>query len=122
MPEKKPRLITLTFVGFQVNAAIEHERGDIVFEDVYKSLGQGRLLEMLTEKLPECDFSLFPEGHDQNVALNHVLDNASDGFEGREHKKAGIESSGLHLVLALVLEAIQRKDWVDDVLYSTAMR
>jgi len=72
-------------------------------------------LEMLDEKIPDqFDFSLFKPGTDQNVWLNQVLLDAAAGFQGREHRKSGIEASGLHLVIVLILEAIQRRDWADD--------
>jgi hypothetical protein len=115
MPEKKPQLLALTTVGFAVNSAIEDGDGDVSFDDVYKSLEQGRLLEMLDEKVPnQFDFSLFKPGTDETVSLNKVLFDASAGLQGRERRKSGIEKSGLHLVMALILEAIQRHDWVSD--------
>ena len=113
MSEKKPQLSALTHLAFQVNSTIAEADGkDISFNDVYKSLESGRLLEMLGEKIPEhFDFSLFKPGDEQNVALNHVLDDAAAAFQGRESRKSGIETSGLHLVIVLILEAIQRHDW-----------
>ena len=115
MSQTRPQLVALTSVGFAVNSAIEDQDGDVSFDDVYKSLERGRLLEMLDEKIPnQFDFSLFKPGSEQNVALNRVLNDAAAGFQGRERRKSGIEESGLHLVLVLVLEAIQRHDWVSD--------
>lgn len=111
----KPKLSALTFVGFAVNSAIAGGTGDISFRDVYKSLEAGRLLETLGEKMPnEFDFSLFKHGSDESKALNQVLLDAAAGFQGRERRKSGIEQSGLHLVMALVLEAIQRFDWTSE--------
>jgi hypothetical protein len=115
MPEERPQLIALTQLAFQVNSAIAKADGkDVSFDDVYKSLERGRLLEMLDEKIPGHFSVLKPVGDEQNVALNHVLDDAAAGFQGRERRKSGIESSGLHLVMACVLEAIQRHDWADE--------
>ena len=115
MPQEKPLLSALTFVGFAVNSAIEDGDGDVSFADVYKSLEQGRLLEMLNEKIPnQFDFSLFKQGTEQNVWLNQVLLDAAVAFQGRERRKSGIQESGLHLVIVLILEAIQRHDWVSD--------
>jgi hypothetical protein len=121
MPEKKPQLSALTFVGFAVNSAIEDGAGDVSFDDVYKSLEQGRLLEMLDEKIPKkFDFSLFKPGTEQNVWLNQVLFDAAAAFQGRERRKSGIEKSGLHLVIVLILEVIQRHEWIDDMRSATA--
>jgi uncharacterized protein YjbI with pentapeptide repeats len=36
--------------------------------------------------------------------------NLAGGLEGRERRKAGVENSGLRLLMATILEAIQR-DW-----------
>ena len=34
------------------------------------------------------------------------------GLKGREGRKLGVEKSGLHLLLAFILEAIQSRYWV----------
>jgi hypothetical protein len=123
MSEKKPQLSALTHVAFQVNSTIAEADGkDISFDDVYKGLERGRLLETLNEKMPDhFDFSLFKPGDEQNVALNRALKDAAAAFQGRELRKSGIESSGLHLVMACLLEAIQRQDWVDDMRSASAV-
>ena len=115
MSETRPQLLTLTLVGFEVNAAIEAGKGDVSFSDVYSSLERGRLLEMLKEKIPnQFDFSLFNPADGQVASLQRALNDAAAGFQGRERRKSGIEESGLHLVMVLILEAIQRHDWVSD--------
>jgi hypothetical protein len=113
MPEKKPPLNALTFLGFYVNSAMADGHGsDISFAEIYSNLERGTLLEYLEREIPgEFDFSLFPQGSEQSFALNHVLHQASFGFQDREGRKAGIESSGLHILMACILEAIQRRYW-----------
>ena len=111
---EKPWLSSLALVGFEVNAAISRGHGDTVsFREIYESLERGTLLEDLEKKIPgEFDFSLFPPGQEQSVALNQVLNEVAGGLEGRERRKTGIESSGLHLLLAFILEAMQHQEWV----------
>lgn len=114
MPEIKPWLSSLGFVGFYVNSAIASGYGDTIsFDEIYDNLEEGTLLEYLNEKIPgEFDFSLFTPGEEQCVALNHVLNEIAGGLQGRERRKVGIETSGLHLLLAFILEAMQKQEWV----------
>jgi hypothetical protein len=114
MPGEKPWLSSLTFVGFLVNSAIAKGHGDAIsFDEIYGNLESGTLLQFLEQKIPgEFDFSLMPPGSEQCIAVNHVLHDASAGFQGRERRKSGVETSGLHLLVAFILEAIQRRDWV----------
>jgi hypothetical protein len=111
--EKKPWLSTLALVGFETNAAIEAGHGDALsFDDVYQGIERGTLLEDINKKLPGvCDFSLFPAGSEQAAALHEVLNLVAGGLQGRERRKVGIERSGLHLLLAFVLEAMQHQYW-----------
>lgn len=121
MLEQKPFLSLLTFLGFQVNAAIEEGHGNkISFNDIYEGLRQRNLFEVLNEKLPGVlDISLFLEVNQQtyfeqrNGILN-ALSDAASGMKGRERRKYGVESSGLSLLMAYILEAIQQKYWVID--------
>lgn len=108
----KPRLSSLTFVGFGVNAALDHGKGsEVSFEEVYEWLERGTLLQELDKKLHNTfDFSMFPPGSDEEKAIVASLKLASEGFLGRERKMTGVEKSGLALLMACVLEAIQQLD------------
>lgn len=109
----KPWLSSLTFVGFYVTAALDQGKGaEVSFEDIYEGLERGTLLQDLKKKLPNTfDFSIFPSGSDKEKELLEVLQLASEGFRGRERRKTGVENSGLALLLACILEAIQRGEW-----------
>jgi hypothetical protein len=115
MSAQKPRLSSLAFVGFYVNSAIANGHGAAIsFDELYASLEDGRLLEYLDRKIPgEFDFSLFPPGNEQNVALNYVLNEVAGGLRGREDRKLGIKKSGLHLLLAFIIEAMQKQFWIN---------
>jgi hypothetical protein len=53
MLKQKPFLSMLTFLGFQVNAAIEEGYGHkILFSDIYEGLEERNLFEILNAKLP----------------------------------------------------------------------
>jgi hypothetical protein len=113
---RKPRLSTLGFVGFQVNSAISNGHANAFsFHQIYLSLELGTLLENLERMLPEeFDLRLFPPESEEAVALNETLHEAAEGLRGRERGKVGLEKpgSGLHLLLALILEAMQQQYWV----------
>jgi hypothetical protein len=118
MSEQKPWLSMLSFFGFQVNAAIEEGYGNAIsFNDVYKGLEERNLFELLNEKLPGVlDLSLFLECNEESYleqrnGILNALSDAASGMEGREIKKYGVKSSGLSLLMAYVLEAIQQKYW-----------
>jgi hypothetical protein len=119
MSEQKPYLSILSLLGFQVNAAIEKGYGNkILFNDIYKGLQERNLFELLDEKLPRVlDVSLFLERNEgfsleQRDGLLNALSDAASGMEGRENEKYGVESSGLSLLMAYILEAIQQEYWV----------
>jgi hypothetical protein len=114
MADKKPWLSTLALVGFETNAAIESGHGSAFsFDDIYQSIEKGTLLEDINKRLPSvCDFSLYPPGSEQCIALHEVLSMIAGGLHGRERRKVGIERSGLHLLLAFILEAMQHQYWI----------
>ncbi len=63
MSEPKPRLSTLSLIGFHINSAIANGHLEkISFQEIYQNLEQGNLLDYLDKKIPgEFDFSLFPQ-------------------------------------------------------------
>jgi hypothetical protein len=108
-----PRLSSLTCLAFQVNSAIDEKRDeDFSFQEIYEGLETGSLLQDLSYKLPEVfDLGLILMDENQHRGLIHVLKIASGAFEGREGRKVGVERSGLTLLIAIILEAIQQQNW-----------
>lgn len=103
------RVSSLTFVGFYLNSLIQEHPGDLEFDEVYRMIEAGSVLEDLAARYPgETDFSLFGPASDQREPLIAALQDAAGGLEGRECRKVGIDRCGLNLLMALVLEAIQR--------------
>lgn len=100
---------SLTMVGFYVNSLLEDHPGEMTFNEVYTGIVNGTILEDLEARFPgETDFSLFGPNSDQRGPLIKALLDASEGLEGRERRKIGIERCGLNLLMGFVLEAIQR--------------
>lgn len=107
-----PRLSSITFLGFQVNAAIDAGLADkFPFNDIYKGLERGTLLEDLSNKAPgEFDLELL-NATGETAKLLPVLNDAAEALRCRERRKTGVENSGLALLQAIVLEAIQQRNW-----------
>lgn len=112
----KPRLNSLTFIGFYLTASLDHDKGDaFTFADVYRGLDSGTLFQDLQEKLPgSFDFSLFPKGGPDELAILDCLRQVAGGLEGRERRKTGVENSGISLLIVFILEAIQAGYWVKE--------
>jgi len=108
-----PRLSSITFLGFQVNAAIDAGHADrFSSDDIYKSLERGTLLQDLSNKVPgEFDLELL-SATGETTKLLAALNDAAEALRGRERRKTGVENSGLALLQAIVLEAIQQTNWI----------
>ena len=110
----------LVMLGFQVNAAIESRLDDpLTFDDIHRGLDDGDLFERIEEKLPKTlDLSPYAlENADDfagyREAMLAALADAAGGMEGRESRKYGVKKSGLSLLMAYILEAIQQEThWV----------
>lgn len=105
----KVKQVWLTFISFYVNALLEKRPQDLTFPEVYDAIEDRSLFEMLERRYPgEFDFSPFDKTSEQRIAILSALKDAAGGLEGRERRKVGVERSGLHLLLALLIEAIQQ--------------
>ena len=107
-----PRLSSITFLGFQVNAAIDAGLADkFSFDDIYMGLERETLLQDLSNKIPgEFDLDVL-NATGETAKLLAVLKDAAEAFRGRERRKTGVENCGLTLLQAIVLEAIQQRNW-----------
>jgi hypothetical protein len=113
MPDKLPRLSSLTFIGFEINSLPERIKCDkITFEYVYKGIEEKNLLQKIKNDFSdEIDFSLYLSGPSELEAIYYSLSQAAEALRRRERKKTGVENSGQRLIIALLLEAIQHKNW-----------
>ncbi|WP_093282616.1 hypothetical protein [Verrucomicrobium sp. GAS474] len=103
------RLSTLTYLGFELNAALEQGHlHSISVEDVQLGLQEGTLISNLQARLEDAvDLSLLL-GKDQERPLLEALCEANEAFVGRAERKAGVRFSGLCVLNTLILEVIQR--------------
>jgi hypothetical protein len=108
----KPWLSALSYLGFQLTGWLEHGDHGLTFEDVYDGLDNGTLRSVLTKRTPDMDLGLFTGlNNQQGPRVIAALARASEGLRGRERRKLGLETNGMCLLLAFVLEALQSQDW-----------
>lgn len=107
----RPALPLLTMFGFQLNGWAEDKEFDLTFDDVHHGLDHANLWSVLKTKIPGMDVSAFEGTETGELVLNAIID-AEAGMRDRERRKYGVEKSGLHLLLAYVLEAVQQHYWV----------
>lgn len=112
--QTRPWLSSLAFLAFYVNAAIDGGHGqEMSFTDIHNGIEKGTLFEDLERLLPGAlDLSLFRPESDQRKGVLEALQIVSGGLQGRERRKVGVEKSGLSLLLAFLIEAMQQKYWV----------
>jgi hypothetical protein len=101
----------LTHLGFQINAALERSPAlDLSFAEVHEAADACHLVEHLAKRLAgQADFYLLTSDCEQLASLEAALRDAAEALRGQEGATAEIEKSGLCLVMAIVLEAIQQK-------------
>jgi len=112
--ETKLRLSTLGMVAFNLNTAIEAGHiDDFGFAEVYEAIGKGTIVGFLDDKLGhDVNLSLLrhPPGRAQHEAFVEVMKYTAPSFEGSE-RQLGVQRSGMCLMMALVLVAMQEGYW-----------
>ena len=119
-----PRLSTLIYLAFEINAAIDggHD-AQFSFQEIYQALDDRSLLKNLSGKLGDVvDLGIISMQMDQHQALITALSIASEAFRGRERRKVGVERSGLRLLMAIILEAIHQQNWTTLHLYPLSQK
>lgn len=101
------RITNLTFLAFQLNAALDTGRyNDITFREVLGHINAGTVFSFLENRVGEdVDLSLFDAPKRQALvdewqSLMNVVD---------ARRKFGVEKNGLCLLMAYVIEGIQRR-------------
>lgn len=100
-----PKVSVLFSLAFQVSAAIDAARIKIKPEEMRYIIEQGELFSFL--KVQSEDFDVDMSAEDQDY-LNRNLAQMASVFRAIESKKLGIGKDGLCLLLAYLLELIQR--------------
>jgi len=107
----KPSLTALTHLAFRINAVID-ECPDFQFSysEIHDAAEVGRLVDHLANRLRDkADLYLLTSDPDTLTGLEVALRDAAEALYGREGRKANIQKSGLCLVMAIILEAIQQQ-------------
>ena len=107
-----PRLSILTYIGFELNSLLENSCNydTIDFSYVYTGIADKDLIQKLESDFPDSvDFSIFKSENKELETLYSSLSSVAGGLQGQERRKLGIEKSGLNLLLAFILEIIQRQ-------------
>ena len=104
------KLTSLTYLAFETNAVLDQRPGlDLPFAEIHTAAEENRLIEYLGQRFGnEGDLSYFLAHPEEEAAVNLALAEVAGGLYGRERGKTGVERSGLCLVIAFILEAIQR--------------
>jgi hypothetical protein len=105
------RLISLTLIGFETNAVWDScPDFELSFDEIHEAASRERLVPLLRERFGKvADLSLFDLDPRELADTEAALRDAACAFEGREWHKTGVRNSGICLVMAIVLEAIQQK-------------
>lgn len=104
-------LCTYTHLAFLINMAMDRRPETYLpFEEIHEAAHMGEFIALLTKRCEGlADFSLLFAHPEILAEMEPALRDAAAALEGRERRKAGVESSGLCLAQAIVLEAIQQQ-------------
>ena len=101
------RITQLTFVGFYLNGALgSGNYDDITIDQVKASIREGTVFEFLANRLEDdIDLSMLtPDDRGELIAEWKGMENAVD-----EDRKMAVVKNGLCLLVAYLLEGIQRR-------------
>ena len=107
----KLTVTNLTHLAFHVNSIIDSEEDfDLSFSEIHEAAELGRLLEHLEKRFHgKADLYLLTSLEPNHVlAIEKALQDAADVLRGRERRKADVKNSGLCLLIAIILEALQQ--------------
>jgi len=104
------KLTSLTYLAFETNAVLDAYPGlDLPFAEIHTAAEENRLIAYLAQRFGDKgDLSFFHVHPEEEAAVNLALAGVAGGLYGRERGKLGVERSGLCLIIAFILEAIQR--------------
>jgi hypothetical protein len=104
-------LTSLTHLGFWITSVIDSSDDfDLSYAEVHEAAEAGSLLKHLVQRLGNrVDLHSVTSFEVERVAvIERVLRDAADVMYNRHAKKASIRNSGLCLVMAIILEALQQ--------------
>lgn len=103
------RLSTLTFIAFSLNSAIDSGRYDtLAIGEVREAIQAGTIFAFLTTKLGhDIDLTIFAADAGAEAELLAEWQDMDEAIDAR--RKFGVEHRGLPLLVAFLLEGIQRR-------------
>ena len=104
-------LVSFTNIAFQINAILDEAPGlELSFKEIHDAAEAGHLLEHLAKRLKDhVDFGLTLTRPKEHKDVESALSDAAGCLDSREAGKAGVRQRGLCLVMAIILQAIQRQ-------------
>lgn len=100
-------ILALTFMAFHINRALDNGRhGDITIDVIRREIRGGTIFDYLATKLRgDIDLSIF-----DNTMRAELVEEWRDMEATIDiHEKFGIERGGLALMMAFLLEGVQRR-------------
>ena len=103
------RLTTLTMLGFEINAVWDSLPDcELNFKEVHFAAEHRSLIPLLKQRFGDrLDLSLLTSDPSELREVEESLAASSDALEGRVRRKTGVHSSGICLVMALILQSLQ---------------
>jgi len=104
------KLSSLTYLGFEINAVCDScPDFELSFAEVHEAARNGQLVPLLAERFgDDADFSVFNKAPDELAEVEAALREAASALKGQEERIVGVRKSGICLVIAIILEAIQQ--------------
>lgn len=101
------RITNLTLLAFYLNSAVDSKKyQDVSVQDVGKVINNGTIFDYLEQKMAgDIDLSIFDA--EKRKALQDEWADMYNAIDAR--RKFGVEQSGLCLLVAYLLEGIQRR-------------
>lgn len=108
--EKVPRLTNLVWFGVQINSAVQDGDHGVTCSQVYQWIASGELFDRLAA-LSDMDMSPWTKDCPDAECLLATLREVTSITNGREEDWGVREGCGLSLLVACVLEAVQKGRW-----------
>jgi len=110
-PSIPMKLSSLTYLAFELNALLDIcPNHDLPFTAIHDAADLGLLVEHLDKWFPgQIDLSLLLSNADELTQVEIALRDSAEGMYGRDVSSRGRDASGLCLVMAIVLNAIQHQ-------------
>src|SRR5438093_7603411 len=97
------KLTRLTHLAFEVNAAIDDGKIKLTYDEMKKTLQDGKLFERLKKYPTDFDEGLW-EAQDFAFVNQSLQDLALAVSKSQDERKLGVEKNGLCILLAYIVE------------------